>query len=58
MVLGQALVAQGKYADAVTAFGQVQGGGPATARITRLWLDYAKIKQNPPTATAAAAPAK
>ena len=30
MVLGQALVAQGKYADAVTAFGQVTGGGPAT----------------------------
>ncbi|HEX4371236.1 MAG TPA: hypothetical protein VH019_07795 [Rhizomicrobium sp.] len=58
MVLGQSLVAQGKYADAVTAFGQVQGGGPATARITRLWVDYAKVKQNPPAATAAAAPAK
>jgi len=57
MVLGQALVAQGKYDEAVTAFGQVQGGGPATARITRLWTDYAKIKQNPP-ATASAAPAK
>ncbi len=53
MVLGQSLVAQGKYADAVAAFGQVQGGGPATARITRLWTDYAKIKQNPPAATAA-----
>jgi len=58
MVLGQALVAQGKYADAVTAFGQVTGGGPATPRITRLWVDYAKVKQNPPAATAAAAPAK
>jgi len=55
MVLGQALVAQGKYADAVTAFGQVTGGGPATARITRLWVDYANVKQNPPAATAAAA---
>jgi hypothetical protein len=54
MVLGQSLVAQGKYAEAVTAFGQVTGGGPATARITRLWTDYAKIKQNPPAATAAA----
>lgn len=59
MVLGQALVAQGKYDEAVQAFGQVQGGGPATARIARLWTDYAKIKQNPPqTTAAAAAPAK
>ncbi|HEY2835109.1 MAG TPA: hypothetical protein VGI89_00975 [Rhizomicrobium sp.] len=59
MVLGQALVAQGKYDDAIAAFGQVQGGGPATARITRLWTSYAKIKKNPPAATAsAAAPAK
>ena len=57
MVLGQALTAQGKYDDAVAAFGQVQGGGPATARITRLWTDYAKIKKNPPAATASAAPA-
>jgi tetratricopeptide (TPR) repeat protein len=55
MVLGQSLVAQGKYADAVAAFGQVTGGGPATARITRLWVDYANVKQNPPAATAAAA---
>ena len=54
MVLGQSLVAQGKYADAVAAFGQVQGGGPATSRIVRLWVDYAKIKQNPPAAAAAA----
>ncbi|HKD47858.1 MAG TPA: hypothetical protein VKB67_09240 [Rhizomicrobium sp.] len=58
MVLGQSLVAQGKYDEAIAAFGQVQGGGPATARITRLWADYAKIKKNPPEATAAAAPAK
>jgi len=59
MVLGQALAAQGKYDDAIAAFGQVQGGGPATARITRLWTAYAKIKKNPPAATAsAAAPAK
>ena len=57
MVLGQALTAQGKYDEAVAAFGQVQGGGPATARITRLWTDYANIKKNP-SATAAAAPAK
>jgi hypothetical protein len=61
MVLGQALAAQGKYDDAIAAFGQVQGGGPATARITRLWTDYAKIKKNPPAAApaaTAAAPAK
>jgi tetratricopeptide (TPR) repeat protein len=57
MVLGQALAAQGKYDDAIAAFGQVQGGGPATARITRLWVDYCNIKKNPPAETAAAAPA-
>jgi len=45
MVLGQALTAQGKYDDAVAAFGQVKGGGPATPRIARLWTAYAKIKK-------------
>jgi tetratricopeptide (TPR) repeat protein len=45
MVLGQALTAQGKYDDAVAAFGQVNGGGPVTPRIARLWTDYAKIKK-------------
>ena len=58
MVLGQALTAQGKYDEAVAAFGQVQGGGPATARITRLWVALAKIKKTPPAPTVAAAPAK
>jgi tetratricopeptide (TPR) repeat protein len=48
MVLGQSLTAQGKYDDAVAAFGQVTGGGPATPRIVRLWTDYANIKKNPP----------
>jgi tetratricopeptide (TPR) repeat protein len=58
MVLGQALTAQGKYDEAIAAFGQVQGGGPATARITRLWVALANIKKNPPPpATASAAPA-
>jgi tetratricopeptide (TPR) repeat protein len=59
MVLGQALTAQGKYDDAIAAFGRVQGGGPATSRITRLWVALANIKKNPPApaATAAAAPA-
>jgi TolA-binding protein len=45
MVLGQALTAQKKYDDAVSAFGQVGGGSPATARIARLWSAYAKIKK-------------
>jgi TolA-binding protein len=45
MVLGQALTAEGKYDDAVAAFGQVKGGGPVTPRIARLWADYAKIKK-------------
>ena len=45
MVLGQALAAEGKYEDAVVAFGQVRGGGPVTPRIARLWTDYAKIKK-------------
>ena len=59
MVLGQALAAQGKYDDALAAFGKVTGGGPATARITRLWVDHVNLKKNPPAAeTAAAAPAK
>lgn len=52
MVLGQALVAQGKYDDAIASFGQVMGGGPATPRTVRLWVDYAKIKKNPPVASA------
>ena len=45
MVLGQALTAQKKYDEAVAAFGQVSGGGAATARIARLWTAYAKIKK-------------
>jgi hypothetical protein len=54
MVLGQALIAEGKYSDAITAFGQVTGGGPATPRIVRLWTDYAKFKAAPPAAPAPA----
>ncbi len=45
MVLGQALAAEGKYDDAVVAFGQVSGGGPVTPRIARLWADFARIKK-------------
>jgi len=56
MVLGQALAAQGKYADAKAAFAKVTGGGPATPRITRLWVDYCNAKLNPaPAPTQAAA---
>ncbi|HWY62225.1 MAG TPA: hypothetical protein VNW15_10030 [Rhizomicrobium sp.] len=46
MVLGQALTGERKYDDAIAAFGQVSGGGPATARIARLWGDFAKIRKN------------
>jgi TolA-binding protein len=45
MVLGQALTAQGKYDEAIAAFGQVKGGGPVTPRIARLWTAYAKTKK-------------
>ncbi len=59
MVLGQAQAAQGKYDDAIASFGQVTGGGPATARITRLWTDFVKAKKNPaPAAAPATAAAK
>ena len=53
MVLGQAQTAQGKYDDALASFGKVTGGGPATARITKLWVDYVTIKKHPPAAAAA-----
>lgn len=59
MVLGQAQLAQNKFDDAIASFQKVTGGGPATPRIVRLWIDYANIKKNPPpAATAAAAPAQ
>jgi len=44
MVLGQALTAEGKYDDAIAAFGKVTGG-EATVRIARLWADYAGVKK-------------
>ncbi len=59
LVLGQALAAQGKYADAQTAFTAAgSGGAPASQRVVRLWNIYVQQKQSPPAATAAAAPAK
>jgi hypothetical protein len=60
MVIGMSQVGEGKYADAVATFGQVQGGSPATPRIAELWSAYAKNKGGlvPGAATAtAAAPA-
>jgi tetratricopeptide (TPR) repeat protein len=57
MVLGQAQTAQGKYDDALATFGKVTGGGPATARITKLWVDYVTVKKHPPAAAAAPATA-
>lgn len=55
MVLGQAQAAQGKFADAQKSFSQVTGGGPATARVTKLWVDYVTVKQHPPAAAPATA---
>ncbi len=57
MVLGMVQAAQGKYQDALAQFAKVQGGGPATPRIVRLWTYYVKSKMGPAT-TAAAAPAQ
>jgi tetratricopeptide (TPR) repeat protein len=57
MILGQAQTAQAKYDDALASFGKVTGGGPATARITKLWVDYVTIKKRPPAAAPAAAQA-
>jgi tetratricopeptide (TPR) repeat protein len=56
MVLGMTLAAENKYQEALDQFAKVQGGGPATPRIVRLWTYYVKSKMGPAT-TAAAAPA-
>lgn len=47
MVLGMAEAAQGKYADAATAFGSVNASAPASQRVARLWSYYAKSKASP-----------
>jgi hypothetical protein len=54
MVLAQSLIAQGKYDEGIATLGQVTGGGPATPRIVRLWVDYANVKKNPPAGATAA----
>jgi hypothetical protein len=50
-------VALGNYQDALDSFAKVTGGGPATARIVRLWTYYVKSKM-PQTNTASAQPAQ
>jgi hypothetical protein len=52
MVLGEALFAQGKYADAAQAFAGVKGA-PATARIAEVWQEYAQAKARDAAAPAA-----
>ena len=55
MVLGQALAAQGKYAEVKASFATItSGGGPATPRIVRLWTYFVNGKLNPPAQAAAA----
>ncbi len=44
MVLGQALMLQGKAADAVAAFNAVSNPSPGTAKAQHLWLLYAGNK--------------
>jgi hypothetical protein len=44
MLVAMSLYQQAKYAEAEAAFGQVQGGGPATGRIARLWGIHTKTK--------------
>lgn len=47
MVIGMSQAAQGQYADAATTFSQINQPDPASARLVRLWEDYAKLKANP-----------
>ncbi len=50
MVLAQAQIAQGKYDEGIANLSKITGGGPATPRVVRLWIDYANSKKNPATA--------
>jgi hypothetical protein len=58
MVIAMSQTAEGKYADAVTTFGKVTSGSPATPRIVRLWTSYAKFKAAAPASAPAPAPAQ
>jgi tetratricopeptide (TPR) repeat protein len=53
MVLGEALLMQGKTADAIAAFNSLKNPSPGMARAQHIWLLYANRKY----ATASAAPA-
>jgi len=44
LLIGMALVMQGKYADGIASLGQVKGGSPVTPRVAELWTAYAKNK--------------
>jgi hypothetical protein len=58
MLIGMSLAGQGKYADAVAAFGQVKGT-PEGEKGAHLWTLFAQRKAAPPAApptTQAAAP--
>ncbi len=57
MVLGMALTAEGKYADAVQAFAQV-GGNDGQRKIAHVWSVYAQGHAQTVAASAPAAPAK
>lgn len=50
MVIGMSLAGQGKYADAVTVFGQVKGM-PEGLKAAHLWTLYAQRKAAPPAPT-------
>jgi tetratricopeptide (TPR) repeat protein len=51
MLIGMSLAGQGKYAEAVTAFGQVSGG-PSTMKGAHLWSRFAQRKGAPVPAAA------
>jgi hypothetical protein len=60
MILGQALAAEGKYADAAQAFNMVTTGSPGRTRAAHLWMLYAQFKAKASTTGAqpASSPAR
>ncbi len=52
MVLGEALILQGKTADAIAAFNAVSNPTPGMMQAKRVWLVYANRKTGAPTAAA------
>jgi len=56
LILGMALVAQGKYDEAIQTLAQVDGND-AARKTAHLWTLYAQIKKGPAAAPPAAAPA-